>query len=292
MGKHGADLTGQRFGRLVALERLPKRSGGRYLWRCRCDCGRELNVRADALRSGNTKSCGCSRRGKIRKDLTGRRFGALVVIEWTEEKSCGHALWRCRCDCGQELKVRSDALCSGNTKSCGCAKRECAGSNVRDITGMRFGSLVADYPLTMRRGRRVQWHCRCDCGKEAVYTANELIYCGVRSCGCGKQYNLPTALHDVGGTCVEQPESRKLRSDNTSGCTGVSREKNGWRAQIKFQGKCYFLGLFDEYEDAVTARKRAEEFYFANFLRWYYSTHPTESSSAKRLCLPAPAEEQ
>lgn len=55
------DVTGQRFGRLVALEPMfvqgDKRK--RYYWRCKCDCGNECTVNADSLRGGHTKSCGC-----------------------------------------------------------------------------------------------------------------------------------------------------------------------------------------------------------------------------------------
>lgn len=53
-----ADLTGRRFGRLVALEITGRR--GRYIqWRCRCDCGREVTTRTAALTGGTTQSCGC-----------------------------------------------------------------------------------------------------------------------------------------------------------------------------------------------------------------------------------------
>ena len=52
------DLTGQRFGRLVAEEVVGRRHRER-LWRCRCDCGSEKTVVAGGLRSGRTQSCGC-----------------------------------------------------------------------------------------------------------------------------------------------------------------------------------------------------------------------------------------
>lgn len=51
-------LEGQRFGRLVAIE-IVGTKGGRRLWRCVCDCGKEKIVTQNALRRGNTKSCGC-----------------------------------------------------------------------------------------------------------------------------------------------------------------------------------------------------------------------------------------
>jgi hypothetical protein len=61
-GRKPLDLTGQRFGRLLVGERAPDRHGhSRKAWRCLCDCGAEAVVTTTALRSGNTRSCGCAR---------------------------------------------------------------------------------------------------------------------------------------------------------------------------------------------------------------------------------------
>ena len=53
------DLTGQRFGRLVAVCPTEKRSGTSIVWECRCDCGNTTYAAAGSLKSGNTNSCGC-----------------------------------------------------------------------------------------------------------------------------------------------------------------------------------------------------------------------------------------
>jgi hypothetical protein len=55
------DLTGQRFSRLSVIE-LIKRNGDRPKWLCQCDCGNSTILAGHALRSGNTKSCGCWKR--------------------------------------------------------------------------------------------------------------------------------------------------------------------------------------------------------------------------------------
>ena len=54
------DLTGKRFGRLVALhtDGKPDKSGS-YRWRCRCDCGKEKTLRGSALSNGAIQSCTC-----------------------------------------------------------------------------------------------------------------------------------------------------------------------------------------------------------------------------------------
>ena len=58
--KRASDLTGQRFGRLTALEYVTSKP--RFKWRCRCDCGVETTVTTSNLREGHTKSCGCLQR--------------------------------------------------------------------------------------------------------------------------------------------------------------------------------------------------------------------------------------
>ncbi len=57
------DYQGQRFGRLLVVQRAPN-AGKTVVWRCQCDCGEPALVRAGNLRSGNTQSCGCERNKK------------------------------------------------------------------------------------------------------------------------------------------------------------------------------------------------------------------------------------
>lgn len=57
------------------------------------------------------------------KDLTGMRFGKLTVLEYTNKRNLNrNILWRCLCDCGNEIYVATSCLNSGHTKSCGCGK--------------------------------------------------------------------------------------------------------------------------------------------------------------------------
>jgi len=54
------------------------------------------------------------------QDITGSRFGRLVVIEFSHTNNRGRKYWRCRCDCGTEKAVASGSLKRGATRSCGC----------------------------------------------------------------------------------------------------------------------------------------------------------------------------
>ena len=58
------------------------------------------------------------------KDLTGIRFGRLVVVSRAENTSRGLARWNCICDCGNEVTVRGPDLRRGATVSCGCKSRD------------------------------------------------------------------------------------------------------------------------------------------------------------------------
>lgn len=58
------------------------------------------------------------------KDLMGLRFERLLVVKRSTSDNRGHAYWLVRCDCGKEFVVKSQSLTAGNTKSCGCFKKE------------------------------------------------------------------------------------------------------------------------------------------------------------------------
>ena len=57
------------------------------------------------------------------KELSGQRFGRLKVIERVSYKS-SLGYWRCKCDCGREVIVRTENLTHGQVKSCGCLNSE------------------------------------------------------------------------------------------------------------------------------------------------------------------------
>lgn len=60
-------------------------------------------------------------------DLTGQRFGRLIVIKRIGTKH-GHPLWLCACDCNNKAEVTTSDLRSGGTSSCGCLRKEQAAS--------------------------------------------------------------------------------------------------------------------------------------------------------------------
>lgn len=207
-----------------------------------------------------------------RYDLIGQRFGRLTVIERLEKRENRYQAWLCRCDCGGEIEVNTRRLKSGTVRDCGCVPHR---GGLVDLTGRRFGRLQAMEP-TERRDRKgsVYWRCVCDCGRETLVTQEALVRGKYQSCGCLKRENqreIANQLHRIDGTCVEILERRKHRRDNSSGFRGVFQLKNGrYRVSIGFKGQRFYLGTYEDYQEAVAARLRAEEEIHGRFLEAYY----------------------
>lgn len=201
-------------------------------------------------------------------DLSGQRFGALSVVSRIEGAT--PTAWHCICECGKEVDVLASNLRTGKTTSCGCGaerKRKLKGkrnASWQDVSGQRFGHLVA---MRYDHGRS-RWFCVCDCGETcwrnitelktrqdcgcaAAKAAGERIAAGMNGHRLGTQIN--TIQHIIDG---------HVRTNNTTGCTGVIRRGNRYQARIMVRGELIDLGRFGTIEEAAAARKAAEETYF------------------------------
>jgi len=173
------NLTGCRFGMLIVTG--PSKKGvetSTRWWKCRCDCGGRSEVRGTSLmkRVNPTKSCGCLRVTKGKRDLTGLQVNQLKVLG----RAKGEAMWRVQCTCGTKKELPGTTLISGRTKSCGCSNK-----GARDFTGWRSG-LVSVIKRAPDNGKGVRWHCKCDCGTRWIVSSHRLgaKTNPTRSCGC------------------------------------------------------------------------------------------------------------
>lgn len=191
------DLTGKRFGKLTVIKKDKPHytTGGNIVnkWMCQCDCGNQKSVLGASLRSGNTRSCGCLGKEKL-KDLTGRKFNRLTVIKRAENYYCensGMAVqWLCKCDCGKDVIKKSANLLNGKSKSCGCLRNE-IGNNlfqfeVGQEIGTKYGSfLIKDKTREERKHSRIRdkkYICKClNCGEESIILEHTLTS-GIGSC--------------------------------------------------------------------------------------------------------------
>ena len=78
---------------------------------------------------------------------TGIRYGRLVVLGRSRERSHSGARWLCRCDCGKTVVTFSFSLRSGQTRSCGCLQREWATERGREM-GKNTRTHGGSYPPT------------------------------------------------------------------------------------------------------------------------------------------------
>ena len=119
------DITiGETYNGVKVLEKFREKDHTKY-W-CICPiCGEKFSMKAETV----GKACRCKKcNAKSRIiDLTGKRFGRLVAIEYAGTKRTDTnrwSMWRCKCDCGKETVVRYIHLTTGNTRSCGCLEQE------------------------------------------------------------------------------------------------------------------------------------------------------------------------
>ena len=224
-------------------------------------------------------------------DLTGQRFGRLVVIKLLTSKGAKHRKWLCKCDCGNECAVLGYHLVGGCTKSCGCLQKEVASqlrkSKARKITysfyedyvigddgcGHQFMIDNDDFDRIKERhwthsegywstyikiddkGMRVGMHTFIMQPKDG-YVIDHVD----RNRSNNRKYNLRQA------TASQNSMNRTLRKNN-SGITGVMLDKryNKWRAVIKLNQKSISLGEYADKDDAIKARLLAEAKYFGDF---------------------------
>jgi hypothetical protein len=146
-GNYMKDLTNNKFGKLLVVERVENTKFGKTKWLCHCDCGKKAKVIGGNLTSGTSKSCGCSKNRPTHnfKDLTGKIFGRLTVIK-RHGKRANRVKWLCQCWCGEFTHVCSKELLNRDTESCGCLQSERAFiSNWKgygEVSGTYFSSII------------------------------------------------------------------------------------------------------------------------------------------------------
>ena len=139
-----------------------------------------------------------------RKDLSGKRFGRLIVLEPTDEMRQDNVVWKCLCDCGKICRVITSSLNRGHTKSCGCLHTDTA-SRVGKINGHNSGrefgrssflSLLRVYKRNAKT-RGVSFNLSEE--EFTDLTKKNCFYCGVEPIGCyhPKGYNGPYIYNGI-----------------------------------------------------------------------------------------------
>lgn len=304
------DLSGVRFGRLIALNRIEIQKDNKTIvkWHCKCDCGNECDILMSSLTSGRTKSCGCIRKettAKLRfNDITNQKFGrltALYRIESDNNEDNSHTKWHCKCECGKECDVYVDSLINGNTKSCGCLKRDVVIQknkngktyNTYDLTGeygIGFTKKGEEFWFDLEDYDLIKDYCWCFSGGYLVSRLShnsetnkrkEIRFHRLVMKETNPKIKIDHIIH--GKTNENKYDNRKqnlrivtsgqnrmnshLAKNNKSDVTGVyfDTRSNSWGSTIKYEGKSIHLGYFSNFDDAVEARRKAEDKYFGEY---------------------------
>ena len=193
------------------------------------------------------------------EDLTGLQYPHFTVIEpvYKEYQGKQRLYWKCKCECGKMFFAFKTAIKTGSTKSCGCfnkkQQKEMRLGKGKVSIGDKFGLLtVIDIEIDKNKSYYI---CECECGKRISLSPQNHILKRY-SCGClNKDYKDKTGISVQSFSHLGSKNKR-----NKSGCVGVTwnKDKHKWIASITFNGKYKYLGSFENKEDAIKARKEAE----------------------------------
>ena len=224
------DLIGQKFGKLRVVGKTEKRTKhGSIMWLCECECGNVLNVSSGNLRSGNTNSCGCYNKQRIKETQTKQnRFDLSHEYGVGYTSNNEEFLF----DLEDYDKIKNNCWCINNE----------------------------GYLISTVRGSRTEFIYM----SRVIMNISDNRY-DVDHINHNTKDNRKSNLRVV--TRSQNNMNRSLQSNNTSGVTGVCFDKRlgKWSARITVNKQTINLGLFVDFNEAVDARKCAEIKYFGEY---------------------------
>lgn len=186
------EIKGKKFNNLTFIENTQKKNKfGNYIWKCLCECGKNVELSRGAVTAGSIKSCGCLRTKNIRKrkflDLKGKRFGRILVLNFAGyifyTKKRYRPYWNCLCDCGIKYKSTSSSI--KKSQSCGCLQKETMIKNRRIAPGKSGFNLLKSQYKYGARARNLSFNLN-DSQLEVLFKQN-CNYCNIEP----KQKSVP-----------------------------------------------------------------------------------------------------
>jgi hypothetical protein len=199
-------------------------------------------------------------------DRTGQVFGKLTVLEQAGRNNLKKVLWRCRCECGEEIAVVSGSLVTGNTTSCGCigTNFKHGGSGKGSYNTWRammrrcYNVADKDYPKWGGRGISVhaEWHDYLSFALAVGEPEGKETFDRIDPNGNYEPGNVRWATPVVQARNIRVPRTSK------TGVTGVLFHNNRYYAAITVRAKKFYSKCFATLEEASAARKELERLYW------------------------------
>lgn len=169
------DITGQRFGKLVAIKFVEYTRNKQQKWLFRCECGEDtIILKSSVCKPGGTRSCGCLSK-KHFKDLTGKTVNGNTFIRLVDKNR--HNCWRyeIQCHCGKLFISEGNDVNSGKIKSCGCRW------NSTWVENANYELSILNQAYTQLVGRAPKRKIACSLTKEQHHklVLDNCYYCGV-----------------------------------------------------------------------------------------------------------------
>ena len=174
------DVKGTVYGMLTAVRPTEERKNGSVVWEWKCNCGNTVYKTLKAVKRSSCPNCGCLRGSASVNTavVAGRKYGMLTAVCPTDKRSNTSVVWEWKCDCGNTVYKTLRDVKQVKNPNCGCKPRF-------DITGDRYGALVAVRPTGERKYTSVVWEWKCDCGNTVCRTLTEVKQMANKDCGCG-----------------------------------------------------------------------------------------------------------
>ena len=235
-------------------------------------------------------------------DLTGMVFGKLTVLKRDFSKT-NKVYWWCQCSCKDKTikSILANCLKKGNTKSCGCIRKETLKETHKNNKKLNLYNLTGEYGIGYTSNTNEEFYFDLeDYNKIKDYcwridnseTRNKGYISSIflNNLGNRKNIKMHRLIMDVIDPKIQVDHihhvrydnrkdqlrivdnsqncmNRKIRKDNTSGVPGVCWQKNEgcWRVQIQINKVRTYIGKFTDFEEAVRVRKKAEEKYYREY---------------------------
>lgn len=210
----------------------------------------------------------------IKIEMIGKKFDRLTVIEEAGIDNHKKILYLCQCICGKTKIIRGGDLRKGKSRSCGCLNGELAKKR-KTTHGLSSTSTYQVWSNMLQRCNNPKNSRYCDYGGRGIYMCRYWLKFENFFTDMGERpenLTIERLDNNLGyykqnckwGTRMEQARNQRIRKDNKTGYEGVVWDKvqKKYRVQIMANSQTHHIGSFDSLNQAIIAKKTAEQYYW------------------------------